>query len=44
MFAFSAAAVGKLRHMQNGGKPARRGLDQWDQVSLDCMAERRGTN
>ena len=33
MFAFSAVAVGSLREMQNGGKKARRGLDQWDRVS-----------
>ncbi|KAL5115905.1 hypothetical protein ACEQ8H_006221 [Pleosporales sp. CAS-2024a] len=31
-FAFSAVSVGKLKEMQNGGKRARRGIDQWDQV------------
>ncbi|ORY08533.1 hypothetical protein BCR34DRAFT_626193 [Clohesyomyces aquaticus] len=35
MFAFSAGAVGQLKSMQNGGKPARRGLDAWDRVMLE---------
>jgi hypothetical protein len=25
-------SVGKLKEIQNGGKRARRGIDQWDQV------------
>lgn len=33
MFTISAVGVGKLRDMQNGGKPGRRGLDAWDRVS-----------
>jgi hypothetical protein len=32
-FAVSAASLGGLRNMQNGGKRARRGIDAWDQVS-----------
>jgi hypothetical protein len=45
MFAFSAASVGKLREMQNGGKRARRGLDAWDQVSGQTSAgSQTGTN
>ncbi|KAF2465518.1 uncharacterized protein BDR25DRAFT_295076 [Lindgomyces ingoldianus] len=35
MFAFSAGAVGQLKHMQNGGKAARRGLDAWDRVMME---------
>ena len=27
-------SLGKLKEMQNGGKRARRGIDQWDRVSL----------
>ncbi|KAL6707746.1 hypothetical protein ACN47E_003867 [Coniothyrium glycines] len=34
-FAFTAVSVGKLREMQNGGKRARRGMDQWDRVMLE---------
>jgi hypothetical protein len=34
MFAFSAVSVGKLKEIQNGGKRARRGVDQWDRVSF----------
>ncbi|KAF1845387.1 uncharacterized protein K460DRAFT_285676 [Cucurbitaria berberidis CBS 394.84] len=34
-FAFSAISVGKLREMQNGGKRARRGIDQWDRVMME---------
>jgi hypothetical protein len=26
-------SVGKLKEIQNGGKRARRGIDQWDQVT-----------
>ncbi|KAF2657930.1 hypothetical protein K491DRAFT_714059 [Lophiostoma macrostomum CBS 122681] len=37
MFAFSAAAVGGLRNMQNGGKRARRGIDAWDQYDASAM-------
>ncbi|OAK96193.1 hypothetical protein IQ06DRAFT_351636 [Phaeosphaeriaceae sp. SRC1lsM3a] len=31
-FAFSAVSVGKLKEIQNGGKRARRGMDQWDRL------------
>jgi len=37
MFAFSAVSVGKLKEMQNGGKPARRGLDAWDRVGYSRL-------
>ena len=33
MFAFSGAAISKLRNMQNGGKRARHSVDQWDRQS-----------
>ncbi|KAF2830516.1 hypothetical protein CC86DRAFT_402551 [Ophiobolus disseminans] len=38
MFAVSAVSVGKLKEMQNGGKRARRGIDQWDRVSCPFTA------
>jgi hypothetical protein len=38
MFAFSAVSVGKLKEMQNGGKRARRGIDQWDQVRPETLS------
>lgn len=34
MFGISGAGLSKIRHMQNGGKRARRSIDQWDRVSL----------
>ncbi len=34
MFGVTGAGLAKVRHMQNGGKPARRSLDQWDRVGL----------
>ncbi|KAF1944800.1 hypothetical protein EJ02DRAFT_340251 [Clathrospora elynae] len=34
-FAVSAVSVGKLREMQNGGKRARRGVDQWDKQMME---------
>jgi hypothetical protein len=34
-FAFSAVSVGKLKEIQNGGKRARRGVDQWDRVRCE---------
>ncbi|KAF2001867.1 hypothetical protein P154DRAFT_521347 [Amniculicola lignicola CBS 123094] len=37
MFAISAAGLGTLREMQNGGKRARRGIDRWDQVCWQMM-------
>jgi hypothetical protein len=37
MFAFSAAAVGGLKNMQNGGKKTRRGLDAWDRVRVHLL-------
>ncbi|CAK7240099.1 MAG: hypothetical protein STHCBS139747_001536 [Sporothrix thermara] len=30
MFGVSGAGMSKIRHMQNGGKRARRSVDQWD--------------
>lgn len=33
MFGVSGAGLSKIRHMQNGGKRARRSIDQWDRVS-----------
>jgi len=35
MFAFTGAALSKVRHMQNGGKRARHSIDQWDRQMMD---------
>ncbi|CAK7197554.1 hypothetical protein SEUCBS139899_000202 [Sporothrix eucalyptigena] len=35
MFGVSGAGMSKIRHMQNGGKRARRSVDQWDRVMMD---------
>lgn len=34
MFGVTGAGMSKIKHMQNGGKRARRSLDQWDRVSI----------
>ncbi|CAK7266053.1 hypothetical protein SEPCBS57363_001901 [Sporothrix epigloea] len=34
MFGVSGAGMSKIRHMQNGGKRARRSVDQWDRQSM----------
>ncbi|KAL8417517.1 hypothetical protein RB594_001255 [Gaeumannomyces avenae] len=35
MFGVSGAGVATLRYMQNGGKRARRSIDQWDRQMMD---------
>jgi hypothetical protein len=32
MFGATGAGMSKIKHMQNGGKRARRSIDQWDRV------------
>jgi hypothetical protein len=32
MFGVTGAGMSKIKNMQNGGKRARRSLDQWDRV------------
>ncbi|KAL8332081.1 hypothetical protein RB593_002433 [Gaeumannomyces tritici] len=34
MFGVSGAGVATLRYMQNGGKRARRSIDQWDRYAM----------
>lgn len=33
MFGVTGAGLSKIKHMQNGGKRARRSIDQWDRQS-----------
>ncbi|KAG9233365.1 hypothetical protein BJ875DRAFT_535424 [Amylocarpus encephaloides] len=35
MFGISGAGLSKIRSMQNGGKPARHSIDQWDRQMMD---------
>ncbi|KAF2460685.1 hypothetical protein BDY21DRAFT_369639 [Lineolata rhizophorae] len=35
MFAIAGAAMGKLKHMQSGGKRPRRNLDAWDRQMMN---------
>ncbi|RKU49251.1 hypothetical protein DL546_009639 [Coniochaeta pulveracea] len=35
MFGVTGAGLSKIRHMQNGGKRARRSLDQWDRQMME---------
>ncbi|KAK2075123.1 hypothetical protein P8C59_009275 [Phyllachora maydis] len=35
MFGVTGAGLSKIKHMQNGGKRARRSLDQWDRQMMD---------
>ncbi|KIH94186.1 hypothetical protein SPBR_06203 [Sporothrix brasiliensis 5110] len=55
MFGVSGAGLSKIRHMQNGGKRARRSTDQWDRCvfakgpnddkrSSKCISNRSWTN
>ncbi|RYP76973.1 hypothetical protein DL769_003508 [Monosporascus sp. CRB-8-3] len=37
MFGVTGAGLSKFRNMQNGGKRARRSLDQWDRQSMAIM-------
>ncbi|KLU89253.1 hypothetical protein MAPG_08227 [Magnaporthiopsis poae ATCC 64411] len=35
MFGVSGAGVATVKYMQNGGKRARRSIDQWDRQMMD---------
>lgn len=35
MFGVTGAGMSKIKNMQNGGKRARRSIDQWDRVCVD---------
>jgi len=35
MFGVTGAGLSKIKNMQNGGKRARRSLDQWDRQMMD---------
>lgn len=35
MFMVTGAGLSKIQHMQNGGKPARYGIDTWDKQSTE---------
>ncbi|RFU27728.1 hypothetical protein B7463_g8608, partial [Scytalidium lignicola] len=37
MFGITGAGLSKIRHMQNGGKRARRSIDQWDRTWQQMM-------
>ncbi|KAL8328544.1 hypothetical protein RB597_004358 [Gaeumannomyces tritici] len=39
MFGVSGAGVATLRYMQNGGKRARRSIDQWDRYAMLLLGE-----
>lgn len=39
MFGVTGAGLSKIKHMQNGGKRARRSIDQWDRQSTDMEEE-----
>ncbi|KAL8371098.1 hypothetical protein RB595_001112 [Gaeumannomyces hyphopodioides] len=38
MFGVSGAGVATVKYMQNGGKRARRSIDQWDRQSTPCRS------
>ena len=42
MFGVTGAGLSKIKHMQNGGKRARRSIDQWDRQSTRSFALRTG--
>ncbi|OIW24460.1 hypothetical protein CONLIGDRAFT_685433 [Coniochaeta ligniaria NRRL 30616] len=35
MFGVTGAGLSKIKHMQNGGKRARRSIDQWDRQMME---------
>jgi hypothetical protein len=37
MFGVTGAGLSKIKHMQNGGKRARRSIDQWDRQSMELL-------